>query len=100
MGHAETAAHLLDHVISRVPVRQWVLSFPIPLRLLFATHPQLLAPVLQIVHPVIDRVRPARIRKRRIQCLSRVRHTGRRLPAPALRRHHRPLCRAFPLVAG
>jgi putative transposase len=36
-----------------VPVRQWVLSFPIPLRLLFATHPQLLAPVLQIVHRVI-----------------------------------------------
>jgi energy-coupling factor transporter ATP-binding protein EcfA2 len=50
---AETAAHLVDHVIPRVPVRQWVLSFPIPLRLLFATHPQLLAPVLQIVHRVI-----------------------------------------------
>jgi hypothetical protein len=40
---AETAAHLVDHVIPREPVRQWVLSFPIPLRLLFATHPQLLA---------------------------------------------------------
>jgi len=26
---AETAAHLVDHVIPRVPVRQWVLSFPI-----------------------------------------------------------------------
>ncbi len=50
---AETAAHLVDHVIPRVPVRQWVLSFPIPLRLLFATHPQLLAPVLQIVHRII-----------------------------------------------
>ena len=50
---AETAAHLVDHVIPRVPVRQWVLSFPIPLRLLFATHPELLAPVLQIVHRVI-----------------------------------------------
>ena len=37
----------------RVPVRQWVLSFPIPLRFLFASHPQLLAPVLQIVHRVI-----------------------------------------------
>jgi hypothetical protein len=47
---AETAAHLVDHVIPRVPVRQWVLSFPIPLRLLFATHPELLAPVLQFVH--------------------------------------------------
>jgi hypothetical protein len=50
---AETAAHLVDHVIPRVPVRQWVLSFPIPLRLLFATHPQLLAPLLRIVHRVI-----------------------------------------------
>jgi hypothetical protein len=50
---AETAANLVDHVIPRVPVRQWVLSFPIPLRLLLATHPQLLAPVLQIVHRVI-----------------------------------------------
>jgi Putative transposase/Transposase zinc-binding domain len=51
---AETAAHLVDHVIPRVPVRQWVLSFSIPLRYLFAAHPQLLAPVLQIVHRVIS----------------------------------------------
>jgi hypothetical protein len=29
---AETAAWLVDRVIPRVPVRQWVLSFPIPLR--------------------------------------------------------------------
>src|ERR1700675_2139583 len=28
---AESAAHLVDCVIPRVPVRQWVLSFPIPL---------------------------------------------------------------------
>jgi hypothetical protein len=51
---AETAAHLVDHVIRRVPVRQWVLAFPIPLRLLFATHPHLLSPALQIVHRVIS----------------------------------------------
>jgi hypothetical protein len=50
---AETAAHLVDHVIPRVPVRQWVLSFPIPLRILFAAHPELLSPVLQIIHRVI-----------------------------------------------
>ncbi len=31
-----TAAHLVDHVIPRVPVRQWVLSLPIPLRVLLA----------------------------------------------------------------
>ena len=52
---AETAAHLVDHVIPRVPVRQWVVSFPIPLRILFAAHPQLLTPVLQIIHRVITR---------------------------------------------
>ena len=45
---AETAAHLTDHVIPHVPVRQWVLSFPIPLRHLFASNPHLLSPVLQV----------------------------------------------------
>ncbi|MFN0299921.1 MAG: hypothetical protein ACKVQU_06165 [Burkholderiales bacterium] len=50
---AESAAHLLDYVIPRVPVRQWALSFPIPLRILLAAHPQLLSPVLQIVHRII-----------------------------------------------
>ena len=42
---AESAAHLFDQVIPRGPVRQWVLSFPIPLRILFAAHPELLTPV-------------------------------------------------------
>jgi putative transposase len=50
---AETAAHLVDCVIPRVPVRQWVLSFPIPLRILFAAHPELLSPLLQCIHRVI-----------------------------------------------
>ena len=50
---AEAAAHLVDHVIPMVPVRQWVLSFPIPLRSLFAVHPDLLAPILQIIHRAI-----------------------------------------------
>ena len=50
---AEAAAHRVDHVIPKVPVRQWVLSFPIPLRSLFAVHPDLLLPVLQIIHRAI-----------------------------------------------
>ncbi len=50
---AETAAYLVDRVIPRVPVRQWGLSFPIRLRLLLAAHPELLTPVLRIVHRVI-----------------------------------------------
>ena len=50
---AETAAHLVDCVIPPVPVRQWVLSLPIPLRLLFAAQPQLLAPLVHVSHRVI-----------------------------------------------
>ncbi|MCP3880294.1 MAG: transposase, partial [Sulfitobacter sp.] len=51
---AETAAHLVDHVIPQVPVRQWVLSFPIPLRFLLAAHPHLLSPVLQVVNRAVS----------------------------------------------
>ena len=38
----ESAAGLVDHVLPHVPIRQWVLSFPWPLRLLFAARPELL----------------------------------------------------------
>ena len=48
--------HLVDHVIPHVPVRQWVLSLPIPLRLLLAAQPQFVTPVLQAVHHVITRL--------------------------------------------
>lgn len=36
---AETAALLVDEVFPDVPLRQWVISFPFPLRYLFAAHP-------------------------------------------------------------
>jgi len=52
---AQSAAYLVDQVIPRVPVRQWVLSFPIPLRILLAAHPELLTPLLRIVHRVMRR---------------------------------------------
>ena len=52
---SETAAHLVDHVIPQVPVRQWVLSLPIPLRLLLAAQPELMTPVLQVVQRVLSR---------------------------------------------
>ena len=51
---AQTAAHLVDHIIPRVPVRQWVISLPIPLRYLLAAHPHLLTPVLQVIHRAIS----------------------------------------------
>jgi len=47
---AETAAHLADHVLPRVPVRQWVLSVPHPLRFLFASRPEVVRRVLGIVY--------------------------------------------------
>jgi len=52
---SQTAAHLVDHVIPKVPVRQWVLSLPIPLRLLLAAQPELVTPVLQVVQRVVTR---------------------------------------------
>ena len=52
---AQTAAQLVDQVIPHVLVRQWLLSLPIPLRLLLAAQPQLLTPVLQVVHRVLTR---------------------------------------------
>ena len=38
---AATAAHLVDHVLPDVPVRQWVLSMPWRLRFLLASDPAL-----------------------------------------------------------
>ena len=52
---SQTAAHLVDRVIPRVPVRQWVLSLPIALRLLLAAQPELVTPVLQVVQRVVTR---------------------------------------------
>jgi ribosomal protein S27E len=36
----ESAAHLVDHVFPEQPVRQWVLTFPFPLRFLLAAEPR------------------------------------------------------------
>jgi hypothetical protein len=43
---AETAALLTDRVLPAVPLRQWVLSLPFPLRLLLAVNPAALTGVL------------------------------------------------------
>ena len=52
---SQAAAHLVDRVIPHVPVRQWVLSLPIPLRVLLAAQPELVTPVLQVVQRVVER---------------------------------------------
>ena len=51
---ADSAAHLVDHVLPDRPVRQWVLSVPYQLRYLFATEPQVTTKVLAIVHRLIN----------------------------------------------
>jgi len=50
---AESARHLAEEVFGSRPVRQWVLSFPYPLRFLFASKPETIGPVLGVVHRVI-----------------------------------------------
>lgn len=45
----ESAAHLVDHVFPEAPVRQFVLTFPFPLRLLLAAEPKVLSEVLAVV---------------------------------------------------
>ena len=52
---SQTAAHLMDHVIPHVPMRQWVLSLPIPLRVLLAAQPELVTLVLQVMQRVVTR---------------------------------------------
>ena len=50
---AESARHLAEAVFGPRPVRQWMLSFPYPLRFLFASRPEAIGPVLGIVTRVI-----------------------------------------------
>jgi hypothetical protein len=52
---AETAAHLVDAVFPKVGVRQWVLSFPFPIRFILARNPKIKSQLLTIVHRAIDR---------------------------------------------
>ena len=46
---AEGAALLVDEVLPREPLRQWVLSVPFALRYLFATDPAVMGQVLGLV---------------------------------------------------
>ena len=50
----ETSAHLIDHVLPPVSIRQWVLAFPWPLRLLLSTRPEAVSRVLAIVTRAIE----------------------------------------------
>ncbi|WP_256253814.1 transposase zinc-binding domain-containing protein [Alteromonas sp. V450] len=50
----ESAKLLVDAVLNGYPIRQWVLSLPIPLRLLLAGYPKQLRKVMQIIHRTIS----------------------------------------------
>jgi len=52
---AETAAHLVDHVLPRLPVRQWVLSLPKRLRYYLQHDREALNSALRIVLDEIER---------------------------------------------
>jgi hypothetical protein len=68
---ADTAAHLVDRVFPEVPVRQWVLSVPFPLRYRLAYDSSLISAVAQIfVRAIFSSIRrragvPASNRKAR-----------------------------------
>lgn len=49
---AETTAHLVDHVLPHKNIRQWVLTFPVPIRLCLAVRPKVMARALEISHLV------------------------------------------------
>ncbi len=51
---AESAKLLVDDVLGGHPIRQWVLSLPIPLRLLLARYPKHLSKIMQIIHRAIS----------------------------------------------
>lgn len=49
----DSAALLVDEVLPRVPLRQWVLSFLLPLRFLFAGYPDVMTRALGVVYRCI-----------------------------------------------
>jgi len=50
---ADSAVLLVDEILPRQPMRQWVLSVPFPMRLLFANQPAVMGKVLGIVYRTI-----------------------------------------------
>ena len=53
---AQTAAHLADHVIPPVPMRQWVISVPKRLRGILADRPQAVTALSRIFLEEIERL--------------------------------------------
>ncbi len=63
----DTAAHLVDHVLPRVPYRQWVFTFPISVRLALSRRPHLLTAALQACLRVLFSWQRRRLRRRGVK---------------------------------
>ena len=51
---SESAIHLVEEVLPIKPIRQWVISFPIQIRLLLAVRPKIMSEVLNVVTGTIS----------------------------------------------
>lgn len=60
----ETAIHLTDNMIPRVPVRQFVVTFPLPLRFWMASNPKLGSKILEITIRAITGYYRKRLKKK------------------------------------
>jgi hypothetical protein len=77
---AQTAAHLVDHVIPPVPVRQWVISLPKRLRGFLADRPKAVATVTRIF---LDEIKTL-LCLERLRCDERLRCNDGCVPRPRL----------------
>ena len=51
---SETAAYLANSVLPVKPIRQWVISFPFPIRLCLAVRPKIMAKALDVTYTTIS----------------------------------------------
>ena len=63
----DTAAHLVDHVLPRLPYRQWVFTFPISVRLALSRRPHLVTAALQACLRVLFSWQRRRLRRRGVK---------------------------------
>jgi ribosomal protein S27E len=92
---AETAALLVDNVLPRQPIRQWVLSLPFALRYLLATRPAVVTQVAR--YRLSGDLGPSDPQGRPDPCECRDRG---RDPDPALRQRAQSQCALSPARAG
>jgi hypothetical protein len=82
----ETAAHLVDHVIPRVPVRQWVLTAPKRVRYFLQHEPRIFSGVLRVFMRAVNTAGRSRSRLMRNPASTRTRPGA---PADAESRKHK-----------